>query len=73
MTIADRERLYPCVLRAAKRVSVVLRCVRGIDARGLHVTNVEALSTALQRSSPAAPSAWWTASACRPARSSTAP
>jgi ribonuclease HII len=52
MTIADRERLYPCVLRAAKRVSVVVRCVRGIDARGLHVTNVEALSAALQRLEP---------------------
>ena len=52
MTIVDRERLYPCVLRAAKRVSVVVRCVRGIDARGLHVTNVEALSTALQRLEP---------------------
>src|SRR6476619_5958679 len=25
MTIVDRERLYPCVLRAAKRVSVVVR------------------------------------------------
>jgi ribonuclease HII len=52
MTVADRERLYPCVLRAAARVSVVVRCVRGIDARGLHVTNVEALSTALQRLEP---------------------
>jgi ribonuclease HII len=52
MTIEDRERLYPCVLRAAERVSVVVRCVRGIDSRGLHVTNVEALSAALQRLEP---------------------
>jgi ribonuclease HII len=49
MTCEDRERLYPCVLRAATRVSVVVRCVRGIDRRGLHNTNVEALSTSLRR------------------------
>jgi ribonuclease HII len=47
MTEELRERLYPRVLRAAARVSVVFRCVRGIDSRGLHVTNVEALSAAL--------------------------
>jgi ribonuclease HII len=47
-----REELYPAVLRAATRVSVVIRCVRGIDARGLHVTNLEALSTALERLAP---------------------
>ena len=52
MTVEDRERLYPCVIRAAERVSVVVRCVRGIDSRGLHVTNVEALSAALQRLEP---------------------
>src|SRR5205807_1200349 len=28
-----REELYPLVLRAATRVAVVSRCVRGIDAR----------------------------------------
>jgi ribonuclease HII len=49
MSGEDRERLYPNVLRAATRVSVVVRCVRGIDGRGLHNTNIEALSTALQR------------------------
>ena len=38
-----REELYPGVLRAAERVSVVVRCARGIDDRGLHVTNIEAL------------------------------
>jgi ribonuclease HII len=49
MTPERRLELYPCVLRAAARVSVVVRCPRGIDGRGLHVTNVEALSTALLR------------------------
>jgi ribonuclease HII len=48
----QREELYPAVLRAANRVSVVVRCVRGIDARGLHVTNIEALSRALERLAP---------------------
>jgi ribonuclease HII len=47
-----REELYPAVMRAARRVSVVIRCARGIDDRGLHVTNIEALSTALERLSP---------------------
>jgi ribonuclease HII len=49
MTAEDRERLYPLVLRAATKVSVAVRCVRGIDGRGLHNTNVEALSTSLER------------------------
>jgi ribonuclease HII len=49
MTPAEREKLYPCVLRAATRVSVVVRCVRGIDRRGLHNTNIEALSSSLER------------------------
>jgi len=44
--------MYPSVLRAAARVSVVIRCVRGIDGRGLHVTNIEALSSALERLEP---------------------
>jgi len=52
MTEERREELYPCVLRAAARVSVVIRCVRGIDDRGLHVTNIEALSSALERLAP---------------------
>ncbi len=47
-----REELYPAVMRAASRVSVVIRCVRGIDNRGLHVTNIEALSNALERLAP---------------------
>jgi ribonuclease HII len=45
----ERERLYPCVLRAASRVAVTVRCVRGIDARGLHVTNLAALARSLER------------------------
>lgn len=44
---AGREELYPLVMRAATRVAVTCRCVRGIDARGLHVTNLEALRSAL--------------------------
>ncbi len=43
-----RERLYPLVLRTAARVSVVSRCVRGIDARGLHKTNLAALRDAMR-------------------------
>lgn len=35
------------MLRAAAKSSVVVRCVRGIDARGLHNTNLEALRSAL--------------------------
>ena len=52
MTAERREEMYPSVLRAAARVSVVVRCVRGIDARGLHVTNIEALAGALERLEP---------------------
>lgn len=44
---AGREELYPLVLRAASRVAIVSRCVRGIDAHGLHVTNIDALRAAL--------------------------
>jgi ribonuclease HII len=45
----EREELYPCVLRAAARVAVTVRCVRGIDSRGLHVTNLGALARSLER------------------------
>ena len=48
-TVEGREELYPLVLRAAARVSIVSRCVRGIDSRGLHVTNLAALRDALAR------------------------
>jgi ribonuclease HII len=44
-----RELLYPRVLRAASRVAIVSRCVRGIDERGLHKTNLAALRDALRR------------------------
>src|SRR3954468_2009668 len=46
-TVEAREELYPLVLRAAARSTIVTRCVRGIDCRGLHVTNLEALRSAL--------------------------
>src|SRR5215207_3107666 len=46
-TAETREELYPLVLRAAARSVIVSRCVRGIDSRGLHNTNLEALRTAL--------------------------
>jgi ribonuclease HII len=46
-TAEAREDLYPLVLRSAARVVVVSRCVRGIDARGLHNTNLAALRDAL--------------------------
>jgi ribonuclease HII len=48
-TEALREELYPVVMRACARVAVVSRCVRGIDSRGLHVTNLAALRSALLR------------------------
>jgi ribonuclease HII len=48
-TAEAREELYPRVLRAAARSTIVTRCVRGIDCRGLHVTNLEALRSALMR------------------------
>jgi ribonuclease HII len=43
-----REELYPLVLQTASRVVVVSRCVRGIDARGLHNTNLAALRDAMR-------------------------
>ena len=48
-TVEGREELFPLVLRVAARSAVVSRCVRGIDARGLHRTNLAALREALQR------------------------
>ncbi len=46
-TEAGREELYPLVLRAAARATVVSRCVRRIDSFGLHRSNLEALRSAL--------------------------
>jgi ribonuclease HII len=43
-----REELYPLVLSTAMRVTVVSRCVRGIDSRGLHKTNLAALRDAIR-------------------------
>jgi ribonuclease HII len=42
-----RAALYPVILRTASKVAVVSRCVRGIDSRGLHKTNLAALRDAL--------------------------
>jgi ribonuclease HII len=44
-----REELYPLVLESALKVTVVSRCVGGIDSRGLHKTNLAALRDAAQR------------------------
>ncbi len=44
-----RAELYPVILRLAARVAVVSRCAPGIDARGLHKTNLAALRDALLR------------------------
>lgn len=44
-----RAALLPLVVAAAARVAVVSRCAPGIDERGLHKTNLEALRTALRR------------------------
>jgi ribonuclease HII len=44
-----REELYPLVMRACARTAVVSRCVRAIDSRGLHVSNLDALRAALRR------------------------
>jgi ribonuclease HII len=48
-TMEMRETLYPRVLRAATAVAVTSRCVRGIDERGLHKTNLAALSDMLRK------------------------
>jgi ribonuclease HII len=52
MTEERRLEMFPSVLCAAARVSVVVRSAAGIDRRGLHVTNIEALSIALERLAP---------------------
>ncbi len=48
-THAGRELLYPLVLRCAVKVTVISRSCEGIDARGLHRTNLAALRDALVR------------------------
>jgi ribonuclease HII len=46
-TEIGREELYPQVIKAAAKAVIVSRCPRGIDSRGLHVTNLDALRSAL--------------------------
>jgi ribonuclease HII len=48
-TPACRAELFPLILRFAAKLAVVSRCAPGIDARGLHVTNLAALRDALAR------------------------
>ena len=48
-TREEREALYPAVLAAASRVAVTARCPAGIDTRGLHVTNLQAVADCLGR------------------------
>ncbi len=43
-----RAELFPVILRIATKVAIVSRCAPGIDARGLHVTNLQALRDALR-------------------------
>ena len=52
MTEERRLEMFPSVLRAAERVCVVIRSAAGIDRRGLHNTNIEALANALERLAP---------------------
>ncbi len=54
-THAGREALYPLVMRCATRAVVVSRSCEGIDARGLHRTNLDALRDALARVSADVP------------------
>ncbi len=48
-THTEREALYPGVLAVAEKVVVTARCAPGIDARGLHITNLQALADCLGR------------------------
>lgn len=48
-SVEEREALYPNVIRAAACFSVAVRSVRAIDTRGLHVSNVDALSDCLRK------------------------
>jgi ribonuclease HII len=44
-----RAELFPVILRLASKVAIVSRCAPGIDARGLHKTNLAALRDALSK------------------------
>lgn len=46
---ATRAELFPVILRVAAKVAVISRCAAGIDARGLHRTNLAALRDALRK------------------------
>jgi ribonuclease HII len=46
-TPEGRAELFPIILRMAAKVAIVSRCAPGIDARGLHKTNLAALRDAL--------------------------
>jgi ribonuclease HII len=48
-TPEQRAELYPVILRIAAKVAIVSRGAPGIDARGLHVTNLAALCDALRQ------------------------
>ena len=48
-TPEGRAELFPLILRLATKVAIVSRCAPGIDARGLHRTNLAALRDALAR------------------------
>jgi ribonuclease HII len=48
-TPEGRAELFPVILRIAAKVAIVSRCAPGIDARGLHKTNLAALRDALAK------------------------
>ncbi|MGO9906880.1 MAG: ribonuclease HII [Solirubrobacteraceae bacterium] len=48
-TAEGRAELFPVILRIAAKVAIVSRCAPGIDARGLHKTNLAALRDALSQ------------------------
>ena len=48
----EREALYPHVIRAAACFSVAVCSVRAIDTRGLHVSNLAALSECMRAIAP---------------------
>jgi ribonuclease HII len=45
----ERAEVFPMILRTAAKVAIISRCAPGIDARGLHVTNLAALRDALSQ------------------------
>ena len=52
LTAKARERLYPEVLACATKVVVVMRSSAYIDRNGLHVSNIECLSRAIEGLGP---------------------